>query len=69
MRVLLAKPLLLIATVLAGCQSVPPADTAGADRPTAATAASLRPAVLDGGGRSDPLPPPGAPAPHAKRLG
>ena len=55
MRVLLATPLLLIATVLAGCQSVPPADAAGADRPTAATAAGLRQAFLDGDELADQL--------------
>ena len=55
MRLLLATPLLLIATVLAGCQSVPPADAAGADRPTAATVAGLRQAFLDGEELSDRL--------------
>ena len=46
MRLLLATPLLLIATALAGCQSAPPDDAAAATLPTAATVAGLRQAFL-----------------------
>ena len=48
MRVFLATPILLLATVLASCQSVPSVDAATKTSPTTADAAALRQAFFDG---------------------
>ena len=55
MRVLLATPLLLIATALAGCQATPPRDATAETLPTATAAASLRHAFLAGDAHSEDL--------------
>lgn len=55
MRVLLATPLLLVATLFGGCQSAPSNDAMEADRPSAAAVAGLRRAFLAGNELPDRL--------------